>query len=135
MISLGFFIAPLFSISFGIFIQKDQTDWLKKVAIVLALIGVGYQIYVYQKLPALSLIMAMCFSLYALCKKYCRFDLLVSVTIENLMIAPFACLYLAYLFVNHEGQFLYSGATTFWLTKRCSTNDGHPLFTLYYGDK
>lgn len=113
--SLGFFIAPLFAMAFGIILHKEQTDWLKKVAILLAFFGVGYQIYIYQKIPLLSLVMAISFALYALCKKHCQFDLFLSVTVENLILAPFAILYLGYLLAHHQGLFLFSDASTFWL--------------------
>ncbi len=113
--SLGFFIAPLFAIAFGVFIQHDGLDIYKGIAIILAIAGVGYQIVVYKQVPVTSLIMALTFSLYGLCKKYTDFDMLFSLTLETLVIAPFAAIYLCVIDLGGNSQLANTDGVTWAL--------------------
>ena len=113
--SLGFFIAPLFAIAFGVFIGKDKLDGYKITAIVFAILGVGFQVFMHKQIPVSSLVMALTFTLYGLCKKYTDFDLLVSLMLETLVIVPFALVYVAVVGFQGELQILNDDWKTLWL--------------------
>lgn len=113
--SLGFFIAPLFAIAFGILIGKDKLDGFQITAIVFAIAGVGFQVLMHKQLPVSSLVMALTFTLYGLCKKYTDFDLLVSLMLETLVIVPFALVYVVVAGFQGELQILNDDWKTLWL--------------------
>jgi RarD protein len=113
--SLGFFIAPLFVFAFGIFVQREKPDGYKLAAIFLAIIGVSYQVYWYKEVPMISLVMAFFFSLYGLCKKYVKFNLMVSMMIETLVCVPFAMGYLLWSWTSDHSQLAHSDWVTWAL--------------------
>ncbi|CAH0535094.1 Protein RarD [Vibrio stylophorae] len=92
--SLGFFINPLFAIALAVFILKERLSYAQGIAVCLGILGIAYQVWHYGELPWLALIMGSFFALYGLCKKYVEFDAMTSVTLENILLAPFALLFL-----------------------------------------
>lgn len=91
--SLGFFINPLFAITLGVLFLKEKLTLAQKAAVVLATMGIAYQVWYYGELPWISLIMGSFFALYGLCKKFIRYDALTSVTLEAALLAPIALVY------------------------------------------
>lgn len=55
--SLGFFINPLFAISLGVIFLKDKLSHAQGIAVLLAIIGIAYQVHVIGQLPWLALVM------------------------------------------------------------------------------
>lgn len=94
--SLGFFINPIFAIALGVFFLKERLSQAQKIAVVLAIAGIAYQVWHYGTLPWLALIMGSFFALYGLAKKHIRYDALTSVTLEAAILSPFALLFMAY---------------------------------------
>lgn len=113
--SLGFFINPLFAIALGVLFLKEKLSKAQSVAVILGIVGISYQVFHYGELPWISLIMGSFFAFYGLCKKYIRYDALTSVTLESVILAPFALLYLAYTYVNQTSTALSSDTTTLLL--------------------
>lgn len=113
--SLGYFINPLFSIAFGVLFLKDRLTWAQKAAVILAVCGIGYQVYFYGELPWLSLVMGSFFALYGLIKKYIQFDSLTSMSVEVTLLMPFALGYLVFGFMGGSSTVLAGDMTTFWL--------------------
>ena len=95
--SLGFFIGPLVSVALGVFILGDKLSKGQFVAILLAAVGVLYQVFQYGQLPLVALTMGLFFSLYGLFKKKINFDWSTTLLIEALVLTPIA---LVYLFVK-----------------------------------
>jgi len=100
--SLGFFINPLFAIGLGVIFLKDKLTSAQKGAVILGTVGIGYMIYSYGELPWLALSMGGFFALYGLCKKFIRFDSLTSVTLEAMLLMPFAALYIIWLWASDQ---------------------------------
>ena len=113
--SLGFFINPLFAIALGVLFLKEKLSKAQSAAVVLGVLGIGYQVWHYGDLPWISLIMGSFFAIYGLCKKYIRYDALTSVTIEAVILAPFALLYLGYTYANQTSTALSADFTTLLL--------------------
>lgn len=109
--SLGFFINPLFVIGLGVLFTGDKLTPAQKTAVVLGAAGIGYMVYSYGELPWLALIMGGSFALYGLCKKFIRFDSLTSVTLEVILLMPFAAIYLIWLWSSEQSVAL-SGDTS-----------------------
>ncbi|USD38785.1 EamA family transporter RarD [Ferrimonas sp. SCSIO 43195] len=94
--SLGFFINPLVAIALGVFFLSDRLSPAQCIAVVLATLGIGYQVYQYGELPWISLLMGCFFALYGLVKKYIRYDSLTSVAVEAVLLTPPALAFLLY---------------------------------------
>ncbi|MCL1145133.1 EamA family transporter RarD [Shewanella marinintestina] len=117
--SLGFFINPLFAIGLGVLFLGDKLSAAQKMAVILGVCGISYMVYSYGELPWLALSMGSFFALYGLCKKFIRFDSLTSVTVEALLLIPFAALYLLWLWGSDQSVVISSAlagdATMLWL--------------------
>ncbi|MGF1725585.1 EamA family transporter RarD [Photobacterium nomapromontoriensis] len=110
--SLGFFINPIFAITLGVFFLKERLSKAQFIAVVLAIIGIGYQIWHYGELPWISLIMGSFFALYGLCKKYIKYDAMTSVTLEAALLTPFALIFLVISGLSGTSTALSSDMTT-----------------------
>ncbi|WP_273859786.1 EamA family transporter RarD [Photobacterium sp. GSS17] len=113
--SLGFFINPLFAVTLGVIFLKERLSAAQFVAVLLAIAGIGYQVWYYGELPWLSLIMGSFFALYGLCKKFIRYDALTSVTLESALLSPFALLFLLFSGFQGTSTALSSDTTTLLL--------------------
>ncbi|WEM44326.1 EamA family transporter RarD (plasmid) [Photobacterium sp. DA100] len=113
--SLGFFINPLFAIALGVFFLKEKLSKAQSAAVILGIVGIGYQVWHYGELPWISLIMGSFFAIYGLCKKHIRYDALTSVTLEAVILAPFALAYLAITYVNQTSTALSADFSTLLL--------------------
>ncbi|GAB3522755.1 EamA family transporter RarD [Photobacterium alginatilyticum] len=113
--SLGFFINPLFAIALGVLFLKERLSHAQSAAVVLAIAGIGYQVWHYGELPWISLIMGSFFALYGLCKKYIRYDALTSVTLEAAILAPFALCFIIAQGISGNSVALLSGLSTLFL--------------------
>lgn len=113
--SLGFFINPLFAVTLGVIFLKERLSAAQFVAVLMAIAGIGYQVWYYGELPWLSLIMGSFFALYGLCKKFIRYDALTSVTLESALLSPFALLFLLFSGFQGTSTALSSDTTTLLL--------------------
>lgn len=110
--SLGFFINPLIAIALGVIVLKDKLSLAQKLAVVLGVIGIGYQVVYYGQLPWLSIVMGSFFAFYGLAKKYVKFDVLTSVLLEALVLVPFALFYLLWDGYQGQSEALQGGITS-----------------------
>lgn len=104
--SLGYYINPLISILLAIFVLKEKTSKGQVLSFILAGIGVLYLTLSYGVFPWISLLLAMSFGFYGLIKKTVNLHAMYGLTIETLVVAPVALLYL--IFVPAEGSFTFS---------------------------
>ncbi|CEI80678.1 transporter [Oceanobacillus oncorhynchi subsp. incaldanensis] len=104
--SLGYYINPLISILLAVFVLKEKTTKGQVLSFILAGIGVLYLTLSYGVFPWISLLLAITFGFYGLIKKTLHLHAMYGLTIETLVVAPIALLYL--LFVPSEGSFTFS---------------------------
>lgn len=113
--SLGFFINPLFAIALGVIFLKERLSHAQSAAVILAIAGIGYQVWHYGELPWISLVMGSFFALYGLCKKYTRYDAMTSVTLEAAILAPLALAFMTVQGLSGNSIALSSNLTTLLL--------------------
>ncbi len=77
---------------------------MQKVAVVLALTGVMYFTISYGKFPWISLSLATTFGLYGLLKKKAKLESMPALTVETMMVCPFALAFLFYTAGSVEGM-------------------------------
>lgn len=93
--SLGYFINPLVSIALGTIVLRERLRRLQWLAIACATIGVALLTWRAGHVPWIALILAVTFGTYGLIRKTAKVDALVGSTIETLLLAPVAAIYLA----------------------------------------
>ncbi|MFD1064593.1 EamA family transporter RarD [Oceanobacillus locisalsi] len=104
--SLGYYINPLISILLAVFVLKEKTTKGQVLSFILAGIGVLYLTLSYGVFPWISLLLALTFGFYGLIKKTVNLHAMYGLTIETLVVAPIALLYL--IFIPLEGSFTFS---------------------------
>lgn len=104
---LGYYINPLVNVFLGYVFLKERLAKMQKIAVVLALIGVTYFTISYGKFPWISLALATTFGLYGLLKKKAKLESMPALTVETMVVCPFA---LAFLFYTSQD----SAATPFF---------------------
>ncbi|MGJ9458265.1 EamA family transporter RarD [Oceanobacillus sp. CF4.6] len=98
--SLGYYINPLISILLGIIILKESVSKGQVISFILAATGVLYLTFSYGVFPWVSLMLATSFALYGLLKKTVDIGALYGLTIETMIVAPVALIYLWMIPVN-----------------------------------
>jgi chloramphenicol-sensitive protein RarD len=104
--SLGYFINPLVSVLLGFLFLSERLERVQWASIALAAAGVLYLAVSYGKVPWISLLLAASFGLYGLIRKALHVEPLVGLTVETLLLAPFALFYLVRLHQSGTGVFL-----------------------------
>ncbi|WP_010097673.1 EamA family transporter RarD [Ornithinibacillus scapharcae] len=113
--SLGYYINPLVSILLAIIVLKEKLTRAQTVSVILAGLGVLYLTVSYGVFPWVSILLAITFALYGLFKKVVDIPAMYGLTIETMIITPFALIYLIALsensfslqsFASHDNLFL-----------------------------
>ena len=103
--SLGYFINPLLSVLLGfVFLSERLRRW-QMFSVALATGGVIYLTIVYGQMPIVALVLATTFGFYGLLRKTAKVDALAGLTVETVLIGPFALAYLIYLGIGGVGFF------------------------------
>jgi chloramphenicol-sensitive protein RarD len=109
--SLGYFINPLVSVLLGFVFLGERLQRVQWISLFLAVAGVGYLAVQHGSLPWISLVLGITFGFYGLIRKSLPVEPLLGLTVETLLLAPFALLYVAWLqqrgasvFLTHSGS-------------------------------
>lgn len=103
--SLGYYINPLFSVLLGIFVLKERLSFWQLISVCLAMSGVLYMTMHFGSVPWVAVLLAISFGFYGLCKKVADITPITSITLETLIMTPFALAYILYLDVHATGSF------------------------------
>ena len=95
--SIGYYINPLMSVLFGIVFFRERISGLKKISLLLAAIGIVLMTYQLGKLPWVAVVLAVSFSVYGALKKQLHLNPFSSITLETLLMVPFAVPYIGML--------------------------------------
>jgi chloramphenicol-sensitive protein RarD len=115
--SLGYFINPLVSVLLGVFVLKEKLRPLQWAAVGIGFVAVGVLTYSYGKLPWIALTLAFSFGLYGFVKKRVgpKVDAVTSLSVETMVLAPFAAATMVVLAVSGSATITSQGAGHFWL--------------------
>jgi chloramphenicol-sensitive protein RarD len=92
--SLGYFLLPLISVLQGMLILKERVRPIQRLAILFGAIGATSLALEALDTLWISLVLAVSFSTYGLIRKVAPVDAGAGLTIETLLLAPFAATYL-----------------------------------------
>ncbi|MHA3702625.1 EamA family transporter RarD [Jatrophihabitans sp. YIM 134969] len=88
--SLGYFINPLVTILLGVVVLGERLRPLQWVAVAIASAAIVVLTVGYGTLPWIALVLAFSFGTYGLAKKQADVDAVESLTVETLVLTPFA---------------------------------------------
>jgi len=107
--ALGYYINPLFSVLLGAVFFKEKTDGWTRAAVFIAAASIIGAAIAYGSVPWVSLLLAVTFSLYGAIKKTLALDPLLGLTVETLMAAPFALIFMILRQFAGHGAFINDG--------------------------
>ncbi len=110
--SLGYYINPLVSFLLGVIVLKERLTIAQYISFFLAAVGVLIITLSYGYFPSIAITLALSFGLYGLAKKLINVESSVGLTLETLVMTPFAFVYLLYLLGNGTNAFLTAGVGT-----------------------
>jgi chloramphenicol-sensitive protein RarD len=114
--SLGYFILPLVNVAIGFFVLKERPRKGQWVAVAVAASGVLWLAVQAGHPPYTALVLALTFGAYGLLRKVGALGALEGLTLETLLLAPFAASVLAYLSWQGQSVLVQGDATTLgWL--------------------
>lgn len=109
--SLGYFINPLFLVVMGVVLLKERMNRLQWTALGFGTVAVAVISLDYGRLPYIALTLAISFSIYGYIKKQIggHIGALESMTIETVVLTPFALAAVIWMEVSGNGTFLSEG--------------------------
>jgi chloramphenicol-sensitive protein RarD len=128
--SLGYYINPLISILLGMIVLKEKLTIYQYLSFLLAGIGVLIITISHGTFPWVAISLALTFGLYGLAKKLINVDSAVGLTLETLIVAPIAIIFMLFLFINGSNSFLTDGMRTDFLLIGAGAATAVPL--LYF---
>ncbi|MBI2380290.1 MAG: EamA family transporter RarD [Gammaproteobacteria bacterium] len=103
--SLGYYINPLINVLLAVLFLGERLRPLQLMAVLLACLGVAYQVWELGRLPWISLVLAFSFGFYGLLRKRVNLDALNGLGVETALMAPLALLYFASLWQDGAARF------------------------------
>jgi chloramphenicol-sensitive protein RarD len=88
--SLGYFINPLVSVFLGMIFLSERLRPLQWAAVVIASSGILYQLIYFGAIPWVALTLAFSFGFYGLFRKNLNLPSVVGLTLETIVVLPFA---------------------------------------------
>ncbi|XXU23366.1 EamA family transporter RarD [Sorangium sp. So ce887] len=110
--SLGFFINPLISVLFGVVLLRERLRLGQWLSVAMAGIGVAWLTARVGQLPWLALVLALSFSAYGLLRKTASLGALEGLTLEAMLLFPFAAATLGWLSAEGRAAFGQADAGT-----------------------
>lgn len=131
--SLGYYINPLLNILVGIVFLKEKKNSAIITAIVLATIGVLFQVIALGSVPLVALGLGISFCIYGVIRKLISIEAAPGLFIETSLSTPFALAYILYLWQHGEGSFLFTSAAIDGLLMFGGVLTSLPLLLFTYG--
>jgi chloramphenicol-sensitive protein RarD len=107
--SLGYFITPLVSAAFGVFVFRERLRPWQLVALGLGATAVGLLAIDYGRLPWIALTLALSFGTYGLLKKLAGVGAAESLAVETLVLLVPALIYIVVLQASGGGTLAHHG--------------------------
>src|SRR5690349_18508273 len=95
--ALGYFINPLVTVLMGVFVLGERLRRLQWVAMAIAFVAVVVLAVDYGRPPWIALLLAFSFGTYGLLKKQAGVGAVESITVETVVLSPFAVAYIVWL--------------------------------------
>jgi chloramphenicol-sensitive protein RarD len=103
--SLGYFINPLVTVLMGVVLLGERLRPVQWVAMGVAAAAVGVLSWDYGRPPYVALVLAFSFGTYGLAKKTADVGAVESLTLETVLLAPLALIFIGFLTQRGEADF------------------------------
>jgi len=114
--SLGYFILPLVNVALGFAFLNERPRPVQWLAVAVAAAGVLWLTLQAGRLPWVALVLAITFGIYGLLRKLAKLGALEGLTLETLLLSPFAVGLLAWWAWHGQGALVQGDAPTLgWL--------------------
>ena len=114
--SLGYFILPLVNVAIGFIFLRERPRSGQWLAVAVAAAGVLWLTVQAGRLPWVALALAITFGIYGLLRKLAKLGALEGLTLETLLLSPFALALLAWWAWHGQGALVQGDPATWgWL--------------------
>jgi chloramphenicol-sensitive protein RarD len=131
--SLGYFINPLVNILLGFVLLRERLRAGQWAAIAVAAAGVAWLTWQTGHPPWIGLALALTFGTYGLLRKTAVLGPLEGLSLETLLLFPFAFGYLVLLTGDHRNAFLDASTSSQWLLAAAGPITAVPLLLFAAG--
>jgi chloramphenicol-sensitive protein RarD len=131
--SLGYFLVPLINVALGRWLLHERLRKAQLAAIVVAALGVVLMVWRVGRFPWIALTLAVTFGFYGLLRKRSALGPLAGLTLETLLLVPFAAGYLLWLFAQNRGALGHVDAATTWIILSSGVVTAVPLLLFAKG--
>lgn len=111
--SLGYYIAPLVNIAFGVLMFRERLRRFQWIAVMLAVVGVLVLTIQFGTIPWIALVIAFSWGSYTLLKKTLNLGALEGLSIETTLTLPVFLVYL--IWIEHQGRAQFGADVGFTL--------------------
>lgn len=125
--SLGYFINPLLSVLLGVVFLKERLRRAQWAAIALAAAGVAWLTFAAGQLPWIALALAATFGGYGLLRKTASLGALEGLSLETLLLFPFAAAALGWLVSTDQSGFMHASPLVRFLATMAGPVTAVPL--------
>lgn len=112
--SLGYFINPILNVFVGRIVLKEQLNKAQILALIFAIGGILWLAIPAGQIPWVALILASSFCIYGLIRKLAPMEPLSGLTLETLLMTPFALAYLSFCY--SQNTLVFSELSTLQLS-------------------
>jgi chloramphenicol-sensitive protein RarD len=113
--SLGYFMTPLVSVLLGFALLHERLRPYQWLSVAIAASGVVWLAWQTGHPPWIGISLALTFGIYGLLRKTAALGPLEGLSLETLLLFPFAFGYLIWLSFQGQSAFIESGTSTRWL--------------------
>lgn len=131
--SLGYFLTPLCNVALGYVLLHERLRALQWTAIAFAALGVAFLLVGVGHVPWIALTLASTWSCYAFLKKKSALGSLAGLTVETLLLLPFAFAALAWWHHTGTGVLFRADAWTHAMVLSVGVITAIPLLLFAYG--
>lgn len=102
--SLGYYIQPIVVFILGAVIFREKVNWRHIVILAVVVVGIVLSTDGFNGIPYVTILLAVCFAIYAAIKRSLRIDSVVSTSAEIVMMVPLALLFILLFRMGDTGM-------------------------------
>lgn len=102
--SLGYYIQPIVVFILGAVIFREKVSWRHIVILAVVVVGIVLSADGFNGIPYVTILLAVCFAIYAAIKRSLRIDSVVSTSAEIVMMVPLALLFILFFRMGDTGM-------------------------------
>lgn len=102
--SLGYYIQPIVVFILGAVIFREKVSWRHIGILAVVVVGIVLSTDGFNGIPYVTILLAVCFAIYAAIKRSLRIDSVVSTSAEIVMMVPLALLFILFFRMGDTGM-------------------------------